>query len=159
MTVWRKLSIFVVFAIVLAMITVNVSAEEKATREECVAKCRQAAEMVKEKGVDETMKTIMDPDGPFIWKDTYVFCFNMETGIMLAHPQAPKLVGKMTKGVKDKNGKLLFVAYANIAKQKGEGWVDYLWPKPGEKGASAKESYVYRVPGEDLVMVSGIYKD
>lgn len=159
MKLWRVLSVFAVFVSGLAMVTGSVMAAEKATREECVAKCQQAADMVKEKGVDETMKTIMDPDGPFIWKDTYVFCFNMETGIMLAHPQAPKLVGKMTKGVKDKNGKLLFVAYANIAKEKGEGWVEYMWPKPGEKEASPKESYVFRVPETDLVMVSGIYKD
>ncbi|MCP4351775.1 MAG: hypothetical protein GY795_40450 [Desulfobacterales bacterium] len=154
-----SLSLFIVFAITAVLIGGNVLAEERATREECIAKCREAAQMVKEKGADETIKTIMDPNGPFIWKNTYVFCFNMKTGIMLAHSQAPKLVGKMTKGVKDKKGKLLFVEYANTAKEKGEGWIDYMWPKPGEKHASPKESYVFRVPGEDLVMVAGIYKD
>ncbi len=154
-----KIVLFLAVALFTSQQAVPAFAEERATREECVEKCRMAASLVKEVGIEETVKRIMDPSGPFIWKDSYVFCFEIDSGIMLAHPQVPNLIGKMTKGVKDKNGKLLFVAYANVALSQGEGWVDYVWPRPGADHASPKTSYVYRVPGENLVMVAGIYVD
>ncbi|MGA2936010.1 MAG: cache domain-containing protein [Syntrophobacteraceae bacterium] len=43
--------------------------------------------------------------------------------------------------------------------KKGSGWVDYMWPKPGEKTPSLKVSYVklVKVDGEDLVLGCGVY--
>jgi len=145
--------------IICMAVSISVSAGEKATREECVTKCKEAAALVKTIGLDATIAKIMEKDSPFVWKDTYVFCIHMKTGVMLAHPSVPNLVGKNMKGYKDKNGVLLTIGYIKIAKSKGEGWIDYAWPKPGEKKASRKSSYVYRVPGEDLMMLSGIYQD
>ena len=40
-----------------------------------------------------------------------------------------------------------------ITATKGEGWVDYWWPKPGEKDPSYKVTYAKRVKHGDLVMV------
>ncbi|MDM8549769.1 cache domain-containing protein [Desulfobacterales bacterium HSG2] len=140
-------------------VSISVSAGEKATREECIAKCKEAAALVKTIGLDAAIAKIMEKDSPFVWKDTYVFCIHMKTGVMLAHPAIPNMVGKNVKGFKDKNGVLLTVGYMKIANSKGEGWLDYEWPKPGEKKPSRKSCYVYRVPGEDLMMLSGIYQD
>jgi len=140
-------------------ITVSAGEKEKATREECIAKCKEAAELVKTKGLDVAVAEIMEKDSPFMWKDTYVFCINMKTGVMVAHPAIPNMVGKNVKGYKDKNGVLLTIGYMKIANTKGEGWLDYAWPKPGEKKPSPKSCYVYRVPGEDVMMLSGIYMD
>ncbi len=135
-----------------------VVASEKATKDECVVKCKDAAKLVKEKGLETALNNLKDRNGAFVWKDSYVFCINLETAKMLAHPIKPKLIGKMLMGIKDVNGKMFFVEYINLAKSKGEGWVDYMWPKPGEKKPSPKLTYVYRVPGENVVMLAGIYK-
>lgn len=135
-----------------------VVASEKATKDECVSKCKDAAKMVKDVGLDATLEKIKDRNGEFVWKDSYVFCINLDTAKMLAHPIKPKLIGKMLMGIKDVNGKMFFVEYINLAKSKGQGWVDYMWPKPGEKKPSPKLTYVYRVPGENVVMLAGIYK-
>ncbi len=135
-----------------------VVASEKATKDECVTKCKEAAKMVKDVGLEAALNNIKDKNGAFVWKDTYVFCINLETAKMLAHPIKPKLIGKMLMGIKDVNGKMFFVEYINVAKSEGEGWVDYMWPKPGEKKPSPKLTYVYRVPGENVVMLAGIYK-
>ncbi|MDM8515938.1 cache domain-containing protein [Desulfobacterales bacterium HSG16] len=145
--------------IICIAVSINVSAGEKATREECISKCKEAAELVKKIGMDAAIAKIMEKDSPFMWKDTYVFCINMKTGVMLAHPAVPNMVGKNVKGFKDKNGVLLTIGYMKIASTKGKGWFDYVWPKPGEKKPSPKSCYVYRVPGEDVMMLAGIYTD
>lgn len=131
-------------------------AQEKATKEECQAKVKEAAQLIKEIGLKPALEKISDPDGPFIWKDTYVFVSGLD-GVMLAHPNA-KLVGKNLMAIKDTQGKMFFAEFIEVAKNKDEGWVSYYWPKPGEKEASPKVTYVYRVPGEDVVLLAGIYE-
>ncbi len=133
-------------------------ATEKATQEECMAKCKEAADMVKEKGLDATLAVIMDKAGPFVWKDTYIFCIDIEKKANVAHPIKPKLIGKNLMHVKDVNGKLFFAEFINLAKGQGAGWVEYMWPKLGEKKPSTKATYVYKVPGESVFMAAGIYK-
>jgi cytochrome c len=133
-------------------------AGDKATKEECVAKCKEAAAMVKEKGLEATLQTINDKNGPFVWKDTYVFCLDLNKTCNIAHPIKPKLIGKNLTAAKDAGGKLFFAEFINVAKDKGEGWVSYMWPKPGEKNPSPKITYVYKVPGEDVAMLAGIYE-
>jgi signal transduction histidine kinase len=46
----------------------------------------------------------------------------------------------------------------DVAKDKGEGWVEYMYPKPGEDAPSKKISYIYRVPGQNLFVGAGIYE-
>ena len=133
-------------------------AAEKATKEECMAKCKEAAEMFKAKGLEATLAVINDKAGPFVWKDTYVFCVDMETKNVLAHAVTPNLIGKSMMGTKDANGKLFVAELHNVAEGAGSGWVDYMWTKPGEKDPSSKTSYVYKVPGLNIFVVAGIYK-
>ena len=60
-------------------------AQEKATKEECVAKCKEAAAMMKYVGLKQPCPSFQDPKGPFVWKDSYVFVQDLQ-GKMLAHP-------------------------------------------------------------------------
>jgi len=108
-------------------------AQEKATKEECVAKCKEAAAMIKEVGIEAALPKLQDPNGPFVWKDSYVF-------------------------VQDLQGKMFNSEMSEIAKNAGEGWVTYMWPKPNETTPSVKNSYVYRVPGQDILVGAGIYE-
>jgi methyl-accepting chemotaxis protein len=61
---------------------------------------------------------------------------------MVMHPIKPALNGKDLSGFKDPDGKTLFVEFVNVCRDKGEGTVDYLWPKPGHDAPVAKLSYV-----------------
>ncbi|THB74965.1 MAG: sodium:calcium antiporter [Desulfobacteraceae bacterium] len=128
-------------------------AAETATKEECVAKSKEAAELVNSAGLDAAIEKINDPNGPFVWKDTYVFALDMDSGKVIAHPIKPKLIGKMLTGLKDVNGKMFFVEFINVGKSKGEGWVDYMWPKPGENYHAfppGNYRYVYDFRGQCL---------
>ncbi len=133
-------------------------AADKATKDECVAKCKQAAGLFAAMSIDDALAKINDPKGELVWKDSYVFAIDMQAAQVKAHPITPNLIGKMLMGMKDTNGKMFFAEFVNKAKTDGDGWVSYMWPKPGEKTPSSKITYVYRVPGKDLVMLAGIYE-
>jgi cytochrome c len=131
---------------------------ESATQEEVVAKCEAAGKLIQEKGIETASQTIGDKEGPFVWKDTYVFLMDLD-GKMLAHPIKPELTERTDiLEVKDTNGKPLFVEFVEVAGKKGDGWVDYMWPKPGEETPSLKSSYIYRVEGTPYFVGAGIYK-
>ncbi|MEZ4525947.1 MAG: cache domain-containing protein [Desulfobacterales bacterium] len=133
-------------------------AEEKATKEEAAAKCREAAAMVKEKGLEATVALLNDKKGPFVWKDSYVFCIDFETGNCIAHPFLPNAIGKDMRRNKDKEGRLYVIEFINTAKTKGEGWVSYMWPKAGEQQPLPKITCVYRVPDQNIMMLAGVYE-
>ena len=130
-----------------------------ATKDECVAKSKEAAAMINEKGLDAAVAEINKKDGKFVWKDSYVFMMDFD-GKMLAHPMSPALIGKNLLDMKDKGdpGKLLFKEFIGVAKGTGEGWVDYMWTNPGDPKPRKKVTYTYRVPGKNLYVGAGIYE-
>ena len=142
---------------VILCFTVVVGAQQAATKEECVVKSHEAAALITAKGLDEAIKQINDPKGPFVWKDSYVFLMNLE-GKMLAHPMQPELT-KLPHCLllTDPTDKALFVSFVNLAKTVGHGWVEYMWPRPGQKWPSKKITYIYRVPNTDLFVGAGVY--
>ena len=87
------------------------------------------------------------------------FWINDLKAVIVMHPIKPELDGKDLSDFKDKNGKLIFVEFAKIAKEQGGGFVDYVWPKPGSDAAVPKISYVMGVEGWGWVVGSGIYVD
>ncbi|MGA2027907.1 MAG: cache domain-containing protein [Syntrophobacteraceae bacterium] len=133
------------------------NAQDKATKEECVAKCKEAAALIKDVGIEAALPKIQDAKGSFVWKDSYVFALDLD-GKCLVHPITPNLVGKTLTGLKDASGKMFINEYIAVANTPGEGWVDYMWPKPGEKTPSPKVTYVYRVPGQSIMLCAGIYQ-
>ncbi len=130
-----------------------------ATKDECVAKCKEAAKLVADKGLDAAIAQINKSDGNFVWKDTYVFMMDLD-GKMLAHPKSPALVGKNLLDMKDKGdpGKFLFKEFVEMAKTKGEGWVEYMWTNPGDPAPRKKVTYCYRVPGKNVYVGAGVYE-
>lgn len=150
--------IFIVLAIsTFVLFSSQAFAEERATTEECVQKTHEAAAMINAKGLEEAVKLIGDPQGPYVWKDSYVFLMDLK-GKMLAHPMQPELTRHEHVLLQtDAADKAIFVHFVNIAKDPGQGWVDYMWPKPGKKSASKKVTYIYRVPTKDLLVGAGVY--
>jgi len=130
---------------------------ESATKDECVAKTKESAAMVNEKGLDAAVAEINKKDGKFVWKDSYVFLMDFD-GKMLGHPMSPALIGQNVLDRKDKAEKFLFKEFVAVAKSKGDGWVDYMWANPGDPAPRKKISYIHRVPGKDLLVGAGIWE-
>jgi signal transduction histidine kinase len=135
----------------------SVLAGESATKDECVSMCKKAAKAVTDKGMDTVIKLANDPKGPYVWKDSYIYIIDLNTKKVVAHPEKPALIGKDMSGIKDIKGKMFFVEIINLANEKGEGWVDYMWPKPGGQTPVAKSSYVLKVSGKPYALVAGYY--
>ncbi len=87
------------------------------------------------------------------------FWINDLTPRMVMHPIKPELNGKDLSSTKDPAGKALFVAMAELVKRQGEGYVDYLWAKPGHDDPVPKISYVKGFTPWGWVLGSGIYLD
>jgi len=99
-----------------------------------------------------------DPAGPFIVKDAYIFVFDMN-GIDLVNPAFPNLEGRNLLDKKDTLGKYIVHEMYEVLKTKGSGWVDYMWPKPGESISTQKSAYVTKAKmGDQWVLVGcGVY--
>ncbi len=123
---------------------------EQLTPELCKTKAKAAAALLTAEG-DAAFAKMKDPNGEFRFGDGkgYVWIHNLD-GNMVMHPIKPALEGANLLDKRDSNGNYLFVAMNEIAEDKGEGWVPYVWPKPGEKDSSPKISYVVLV-GENVV--------
>ena len=85
------------------------------------------------------------------------FWIQDETPAMVMHPMKPALDGKDLRTFKDGNGKAFFIEMAQKVKAKGEGFVDYVWPLPGEEAPTDKISYVKAFKPWGWTVGSGIY--
>ncbi len=147
----KRFAIFTLVVLVGLFVTGNVFADDK---QECVAKCEAAVKALK---ADFTgaLCEINKKDGKFVKGSVYVFA--MRGGIAVAHPMKPALIGRDLSGLKDSTGKAFFADFIKVAKDPGSGWVDYKWPKPGEKDPSDKTSYILKVD-ENYYVGAGYYK-
>ncbi len=143
--------------VMVGFVAVNAWAGEKATPREVIEKVREAADFLVSAG-EKGLAEFMDKDGRWVWKDSYVFVLNCEKGVNAAHPIKPQMAGMKQLGLRDTNGKLFFAEFCNLAKKPKGGWVDYMWPKVGEKTPSRKITYVLQVPGTPYQVGAGIYE-
>jgi len=118
----------------------------------------RAAALVESKG-QAAFDELRKKDGEWFHGNTYVFVDDM-TGVSLVLPPNPSEEGQSFVDMKDADGKPVVQEFINTAKEKGSGWVEYMWPKPGQTTPSKKRSFVKRtkMPDGKLVIVgSGIY--
>ncbi|MEC9479585.1 MAG: methyl-accepting chemotaxis protein [Pseudomonadota bacterium] len=85
------------------------------------------------------------------------FWIQDQTPSMVMHPIKPALDGQDLRTFKDGNGKAFFIEMAQKVKSKGEGFVDYVWPLPGEESTTEKISYVKEFKPWGWTVGSGIY--
>jgi methyl-accepting chemotaxis protein len=78
---------------------------------------------------------------------------------MVAHGVNSALEGKEMLNEKDSQGKFFFQEMAKTGKEKGEGFVDYWWPKAANAKPSPKISYVKMFKPWNIIVGTGIYVD
>ncbi len=162
----RKAAMIALVVMVSVALAVSVKAES-AVKDECISLCKEAAKFINEKGFYPAVFEINKKEGKFVSKNSYVFLADLE-GHLLAHPFNQQYIGMDMKPNKDVNGTLFVQDYLAVAKSsKGEGWTEYMYPTPEElkkpipfkeKKASKKISYVYRIPGKDLMVIAGYFE-
>ncbi|MFZ6876329.1 cache domain-containing protein [Undibacterium sp. Di27W] len=153
-------SLIIKFVMVLfGLITGNaVIAAEKATEEQAIALVKKGVEFYKKNGKEKALAAFSDPNGEFVKGELYFFVYGANgDGIVLAHGQNQKMIGKQLLDMKDVDGVYLIREANKIAvSPEGKGWVNYKWPNSVTKALEAKKSYIERVG--DIWIGCGIYK-
>jgi methyl-accepting chemotaxis protein len=90
---------------------------------------------------------------------TGYFWVNDTNAKIITHPINPSLDNKDMSQYQDLNGKKIFTEFANVAKASKEGFVDYVWPKPGFEKPQDKVSYVKLFEPFNWVVGTGEYVD
>lgn len=156
----KKLSVMLIVSfmmIFVVMANAQQVTEERATKDECVAKVKEAVKMFKEAGLEATLEKMNNIKGPFVWKDSYVYCFEDKTGKILAHKNAA-IIGFIAKDLRDVNGKPYFREIFHIVNTKGEGFITYMYARTPGGSPESKTSYVYKIPDTNLIMGAGYFE-
>ncbi|WP_229416113.1 cache domain-containing protein [Pseudoduganella armeniaca] len=126
------------------------------TEKDAIAMAERGAAFMKAHGKDELMKKLSAKDPDFVQGELYVDMRDLKTGIVLAHPINPSIVGKDLTDVPDPSGKKYRREIIELAAKSGKGWVDYMYKNPVSGKIEPKTTYILRV--NDVVLEAGIYK-
>jgi signal transduction histidine kinase len=155
----NKIFALAAVALVCVALCAVAVAQDQATAQEVVKKVREAASTLSK---TSDVAQFNDKEGPWVWKDTYVFIQDCDKKVVAAHPIKPEQIGKDLASVKDaKSGKSAFPEdwCKRVENAPSGAWNEYNWPKPGEKEASRKLAYCLRAKGTPYLACSGVYDD
>jgi cytochrome c len=151
-------------AVLVTMLMVNpVTAQQSAPTSEKAKQIEvmvnKAAALVETKGT-AAFSEFRKRDSEWWFGNTYLFVYDKDMNVLL-NPAFPAREGTNVHGDKDANGKLFHDEFMKVIKSKGAGWVDYMFPKPGQTALSKKWSYVKGVKiGEGLGLIgAGFYPE
>jgi signal transduction histidine kinase len=118
----------------------------------------RAAALVESQGKAAAFAQFRTPDSAWWSGNTYLFAYDQDLNVLL-NPAFPKREGTNVHGQTDANGKPMHDEFMKVVRTKGSGWVDYVFPKPGESTPSRKWTYVKRVDfdGRPGLIGAGFY--
>ncbi len=130
---------------------------------------QDAKEMLEEGLTEEVKKAILAESqeniAAFVGKLRYglknkgYFWINDMHPRMIMNPPQPKLNGEDLSNIKDPKGKKVFMEMVKVCGAKGQGFVDYDWPKYGTDKAFPKISFVKLFKPWGWVIGTGSYLD
>ena len=117
----------------------------------------RAADLVNSKGKD-AFSEFRQRGSEWFSGDTYIFAYAPD-GTVVLNLAFPSREGHAYHGEKDKRGKAFHDEIIKTAQTKGSGWVDYMFPKPGQTEPSQKWAYVSKVTIDGIpgLVASGFY--
>jgi methyl-accepting chemotaxis protein len=119
------------------------------------ARLAESGRMAREEAQRLAMETVK---GLRFGNNNYFWINDLEPR-MIMHPFDADLDGKSLVDYRDPNGKALFVEMAEICRKQGEGFIEYVWHKPGRLQKAGKVSFVKELPQWDWIIGAGVYTD
>lgn len=151
----RKKLIFLII-IILMISTFILQASIMESKKKAVALVNKGIEHIQNVGEEQAYKDFSNKEDGFVDGEYYIFVVDFN-GVTLAHGGNPALVGKSLLELKDPNGVYFIKEFINVAKKKGEGWVNYKWSNPQTKKIGKKSSYVKTIKKTNYFLGCGIY--
>jgi hypothetical protein len=130
--------------------------EEHGSKEDTVALVQAGCQFMRTHGLQALNADVNKLEqGRFIRRDLYLLVLGVNDAVFTGHGNNP---GRLGKGpdVRDVDGKAFPVEMARVARDRGEGWVDYKWEHPVSKQVFTKTAYVRREG--DVVIACAAYK-
>ncbi|WP_243546978.1 methyl-accepting chemotaxis protein [Pseudodesulfovibrio tunisiensis] len=103
-------------------------------------------------GAMKEIKTIRYKGNEYFW-------INTMDEVMVMHSANPSLDGKNLHDIKDPDGVYIFREFVKVSREKGEGFVNYAWPKEGSDQPVPKVSFVKLYKPWGWIVGTGIYVD
>lgn len=151
----KKLMALTIVLGVALLSCAGVLAQDKESREqdaEVKALVEKGVALVKEKGKEAALREINKLKGPFVKGELFLFAVSLNNVALGGGDESSHSV----RG-KDLSGLKFIPKMTTIAKEKGSGWLEYKWPKPGSESPTPKRTYFMRVPGQDFLIGCGYY--
>lgn len=144
-------------AMVLSFVN-GAAAKDRATPQDVFDLVLKAVDVLQALG-EEGFEAFNDPKGEFVFKDTYVYVMNHETGKLAATPDHPEYIGENITGMQDPNGVYLIRDLLAEAKKPMGGWVEYMWKSDDAKEPTRKVCFAIRIPDTPYTALAGIHND
>jgi cytochrome c len=132
-------------------------ASERGSAEEVKTMIDDALKHIKANGAEKAFQDFSTPGGKWQNKDIYLFAYKFD-GVNVAHGANKALIGKNLLELKTADGQTLIKNMIDVAKTKGNGWIEYKWPHPQTKAIEDKKAYVVKIPEYEGLIGAGIYK-
>ncbi|MFO1417030.1 MAG: cache domain-containing protein [Methylotetracoccus sp.] len=159
----KRIAMVVGMALFAVLVTTEASAQSSppssAKAKEVEALVNKAAPLIEAKG-KAAFSELRVKDSEWYHGDTYLFAYDLKGNVLL-NPAFPAREGTNVSGQKDANGKLFHDAIIRTAETSGSGWVDYMFPKPGQTQPSQKWAFVkaVKIDGVPGLVASGFYPE
>ena len=155
-------SIWLTAAVLLAAPLVAAEPPEPkyAETRELMALVRDAAELVASEGVQAACQQFRVEGSRWLEGDTYVFVLDMDS-VTLCHPARPSFEGRDMSELVDPRGRPIAGLLQREMASSDQGWIHYLWPRPGASIFEWKTSHVRRATepdGREVMVASGRYQ-
>ena len=82
---------------------------------------------------EEAQKSAIAAIDKLRYNENEYFWIQSYDNVIVMHPIKPALNGKNMTGTADPNGVKLFDEMVSVVKNEGAGFVEYAWPKPGQR--------------------------
>lgn len=115
----------------------------------------ESGELTREEAQAQAMAAV----GTIRYENDEYFFIGNEDLVMVMHPIATGLNGTDVSEVADANGVLIFQEMRAVVRSDGEGFVEYMWPRPDSEEPQPKLSYVMGFEPWGWIVVSGVYID
>ena len=116
---------------------------------------RRGIEHLRVAGPERAFADFCDPAGGFVQGELYLVVLDMHC-VVQAHGGNPAIVGNDDSALADADGKRFSAEFVNVARTRGQGWIDYRFLNPKRGVVEPKSTYVERAG--DFVVACGIYR-
>ncbi|HPU30444.1 MAG TPA: cache domain-containing protein [Syntrophorhabdaceae bacterium] len=158
----RFISIFFCLFMGLCFFVHNAYSTEPTTKEakQLISLVKEAASLIEKNG-EVVFLEFKKTNSKWLHNDTYIFVIDPK-GFVYVNPQRSELEGTNQINLKDLMGKNFIQSFIKkvTSGPKSEGWVHYIWFKPGEENPMWKTSFIKLVKspsGKEYIVGSGIY--